>query len=914
MDKWINLLKKIIPIIFVLMFVSTGIAFSQTTDDITVFIPIVSVGRDGYIPSGDGDWSMVAGNPERTSWSPEEVIGNLQIEWYKPIEAYIPQNSQIIASNGLLYISTSKGLYALNATSGALEWRYDTELPLGNSPTVVDDVLYVGGYDRKLHALNALTGAHLWSFDEAKAGYDTNPLVIDGRVFVGNRDGYMYAVGAHGTPNQGRRLWKFKTGGAIHLSSAYKDGVVYFASNDNYAYALEAATGALVWKSDKLPGMQYQSYWPVIYRDKVIFVTAYGYRQGLAPGTKSVLDDDGKPYGSYGLMRRYDLWPEQIEGTTLGPEVPPQPWTNGFPLIDASRMTEYLEDNPTPDAHKYKPWRRTFVVLERDSGEEYTFDSDLDGYPEYFPAGWWGTGSGNRYPPIVGPDNILYFGNTYLCCSDAKGRVMGWQPETPSLLSVLGGFAALAEPQALSIGGETIYRNLCCDRVGAYFSTTNSGPGAQGELWSYDLHLLAPDYDPMWGNIPSWPRLQGWYNGNGSSVNAAYHNHGDQNPIIPYNGRLYVHRSNTIFAFGPDGGAEKLPMLTANNVQDSVYQPTLDELTHRLEEEIEKILDAGHLRPGYYNVSQFQGAGLEDYFSNPGDTLYTLSWAYPHLSSQLQNEVRVYLQQEFETYFDPNMYIDIGWADGAPREAMELPPDVEVDLVNHPPALQGPGFLNMFYLQHNFYAMWKYAQIVPSDAVSIYNLAKTKLQVPMPDPPIVDYFKQYPYELNAWIAGYTGFLELQELAGMDGVDSQLRTNVTNELNRLLQLRVDIFSKDSYWVDDLYHKKHLDVAGNFIFLTPELGEYMRQHILPNVQVAVDEYEAVAPYWFVSRYEASLGEGVMSNLYNYNALFLAKAFILGESRSELTNYLDVPAFERGDLLYIQNLITAIEAPDS
>ncbi len=206
------------------------------------------------------------------------------------------------------------------------------------------------------------------------------------------------------------------------------------------------------------------------------------------------------------------------------------------------------------------------------------------------------TGSGNRYPPIVGPDNTLYFGNTYLCCSDAKGRVMGWQPATPSLLSVTGGFAALAEPQAISIGGSVLYRNLCCDRVGDWFNIMN--PSGRGELWSYDLHLLAPDYDPMWGNIPSWPRLQGWYNGNGSSINAAYHNHGDQNPIIPYNGRLYVHRSNTIFAFGPGSATGKLSLLQANNVQDAVQTPTRAELILLLEQEIQKMLDAGHLKTG----------------------------------------------------------------------------------------------------------------------------------------------------------------------------------------------------------------------------------------------------------------------------------------------------------------------------
>jgi hypothetical protein len=97
----------------------------------------------------------------------------------------------------------------------------------------------------------------------------------------------------------------------------------------------------------------------------------------------------------------------------------------------------------------------------------------------------------------------------------------------------------------------------------------------------------------------------------------------------------------------------------------------------------------------------------------------------------------------------------------------------------------------------------------------------------------------------------------------------------------------------------------------MLLVPELGDYLNQNALAKVQEAVDEYNFTAPYWFVSRYNAVVNEGVMQHLYDYPAVFQAKAYILKESRQELTKYLDVPAFERGDLFYIQNLIAAIEA---
>ena len=638
---------------------TAGIAYPQNTEH-ALLLPLLKKdpgGAPGPLPPGSGDWAMVAGNPQRTSSNTEEVTGQLQVVWYRPIEGYIPQNSQVIATGGFLYVSTSAGLYALNAATGALVWRFDTEMPLGNSPTVADGVVYVGGYDRKLHALDARTGQHLWSFAGAGAGYDTNPLVVEGKVFVGNRDGKMYAIGAHGTAHQGQLVWSYQAGGPIHLSAAYNAGRVYFAANDNRAYALRASDGQQVWRSETLPSLQFQSYWPVVYQGMVIFSSAAPYRNGNAPGTGSLTDGSGNTFGGYNEMQLYDLFPDLVEGTTLGPVVPSGPWSHGYPVINASRLTEYLEN---------KPWRRLRIALDLHTGREFTFDSDGDGKQEYLPAGHWGTGSGNMYPPLVGPDNVLYFGNIYLCCSDAKGRIMGWQPSTPSLLSVTGNQGALAEPQAISAGGRVIYRSICCDRRADWLNILNPNAPA-GQLWSYNLHSLAPGYsDQTWTIVEGLPRLWGWYRGNSNSINAAYHNHGDQNPIVPYNGRLYTHRSNTIFAFGPAAGPGRLPLVEANN---GAAGDTLNdgELRARLEHEVQAILSAGNLRPGYYSVGQFLDRELADYFDNPGDTLYTLARAYPYLSATTQAQLRTYLQQYFDTYFDPAMYATTGWNSGAPR-------------------------------------------------------------------------------------------------------------------------------------------------------------------------------------------------------------------------------------------------------
>ena len=262
---------------------------------------------------------MAGANPQRTSWTPEEVRGQLRPVWFSPIEPYIAQKTQIVAANDLLYISTAKGIYALRADTGDIAWVYPTEMPIGHSPTIQGSTLYVGGFDHKLHALDAnpnpallpsdsATGYKInnrvhWTF-EAEAGFQTNPLVANNLVYIGNRDGYMYAVYSNDYPDAAKRgtlAWKFKTGGPILFSAAIsKDNqTVYFASNDMHAYALNALNGNPLWfhtdngvqkpGSAKLPGDGFHSWWPVVYTDTstgksyVIFAGSHAYRGTLHP-------------------------------------------------------------------------------------------------------------------------------------------------------------------------------------------------------------------------------------------------------------------------------------------------------------------------------------------------------------------------------------------------------------------------------------------------------------------------------------------------------------------------------------------------------------------------------------------------------------------------------------------------------
>jgi hypothetical protein len=69
------------------------------------------------------------------------------------------------------------------------------------------------------------------------------PVVADGKVFVGTMRGTLYAIDS----DTGRDVWAFKTGGAILHTCAVAEGKVFFGNAEGKVYAINSDTGMLAW-------------------------------------------------------------------------------------------------------------------------------------------------------------------------------------------------------------------------------------------------------------------------------------------------------------------------------------------------------------------------------------------------------------------------------------------------------------------------------------------------------------------------------------------------------------------------------------------------------------------------------------------------------------------------------------------
>jgi outer membrane protein assembly factor BamB len=215
-----------------------------------------------YVMSADGNLYALDATDGKLKWqfatAGERRFTALGIHGATPHTELMPDPFDVFLSSptvvaGIVYFgSGDHHVYAVDASSGALRWKFETGNVVHASPAVADGVVYLGSWDRNLYALNAATGALIWKFQTGddteiynQVGIASSAAVAAGMVFFGCRDGHFYALDA----KTGARRWVHDNKkGWVIASPAVERGVVYFPTSDGERFkALDAATGATIY-------------------------------------------------------------------------------------------------------------------------------------------------------------------------------------------------------------------------------------------------------------------------------------------------------------------------------------------------------------------------------------------------------------------------------------------------------------------------------------------------------------------------------------------------------------------------------------------------------------------------------------------------------------------------------------------
>jgi outer membrane protein assembly factor BamB len=198
-----------------------------------------------------------------------------------PFDSYL--SSPVVWNGGVYFGSGDTNVYALDAASGVLKWKFKTGDVVHASPAISGGTLFVGSWDSYFYALQAASGKEIWRFKTGEdpdthnqVGIQSSAAVADGIVYFGCRDSKFYAVDAA----TGKERWSFSNKGSWVISSpAVLDGKVYFATSDTgLLHALEAKTGAPLFSLDF-------KHWPMFSSPSIAGETLYiGSHQGSLNG------------------------------------------------------------------------------------------------------------------------------------------------------------------------------------------------------------------------------------------------------------------------------------------------------------------------------------------------------------------------------------------------------------------------------------------------------------------------------------------------------------------------------------------------------------------------------------------------------------------------------------------------------
>ncbi len=170
--------------------------------------------------------------------------------------------SKPIEPKRLQDVEPDKGDFARPNPNSAAIWHYGAELDKnGNelkreftdtmhrtlgSVAIKDDILYIADYNGAFHCLNAKTGKVNWVYDMLAAAWGS-PLIVDGKVYIGDEDGDVAIFKHSADPNvamkkDGDEMKPFygemNMGNAVYSTPIVADNVLYIA-NRTHLFAIE---------------------------------------------------------------------------------------------------------------------------------------------------------------------------------------------------------------------------------------------------------------------------------------------------------------------------------------------------------------------------------------------------------------------------------------------------------------------------------------------------------------------------------------------------------------------------------------------------------------------------------------------------------------------------------------------------
>jgi len=361
---------------------------------------------------------------------------------------------------------TSNGSYTVTATSVTSGITASATVTVGPTPTGPapgPDDWPNWGFDPQQHRVNTAETAFSTSnvdtlslaWQKSITGpdiYQASPTVANGIVYIGSVHGLLSAY----NETTGALLWSYQAPGPIYASPAIVNGVAYFGTVNepqeeqagNYAFALNAKTGAVIWTATLPNGGD----WATVLVASGIVVVPMANREGVSGGIIA-----------FNAATGVQLWQDNNHEGVWAP-----------PTLDPGGQYFYQGTG--------NPCNGTGTDQPPCSGQILKVDLATGAYTTLY-----------QVPDLSGDDDIpaaptydagnLYFGNKdgiFFSISAATGAV-NWEYNT-GFSGDFGIYGSSALYDGLlifeSIGGKKVYALNESNGTLAWSYTTNGGPNS----------------------------------------------------------------------------------------------------------------------------------------------------------------------------------------------------------------------------------------------------------------------------------------------------------------------------------------------------------------------------------------------------------------------------------------------------
>ncbi|WP_420643663.1 PQQ-binding-like beta-propeller repeat protein [Candidatus Leptofilum sp.] len=149
--------------------------------------------------------------------------------------------------DGVAYVATADNLLlALDAETGDELWRFEAGFSIWAQPTYYEGTLFISSLDRSVYAIDASDGSEKWAV-ELSGAMSAQPLVnaAENLIYAASYDRSVHALDI----DSGEEAWQVEATDWIWSAPALADGVLYFGDSSGNVFAVNAASGDVLWES-----------------------------------------------------------------------------------------------------------------------------------------------------------------------------------------------------------------------------------------------------------------------------------------------------------------------------------------------------------------------------------------------------------------------------------------------------------------------------------------------------------------------------------------------------------------------------------------------------------------------------------------------------------------------------------------